>query len=81
MARLPQVSGRDVIKLLESFGYFIARRKGSHVQLRRMTASGQHNVTAPDHKNVAKGTLSDILAAVSVRNGIPKQDLVKRMRR
>ena len=80
MARLPQASGRDVIRLLESLGYFIARRKGSHVQLRTLIASGQHNVTVPDHKVVAKGTLNDILTAVSVRNGIAKEDLVKRLR-
>ena len=80
MARLPPASGRDVIKLLESMGYLVVRRKGSHVQLRKVAASGQHTLTVPDHKTVAKGTLSDILSAVSIQNGIPKQDLIKRLR-
>ena len=65
---------------MESLGYAIVRRKGSHVQLRKMTASGHHTATVPDHKIVAKGTLSDIISAVSVQNGIPKQDLMRRLR-
>jgi predicted RNA binding protein YcfA (HicA-like mRNA interferase family) len=64
----------------ESLGYSIVRRKGSHVHLRKMTASGQHTTTVPDHKIVAKGTLNDVISAVSVRNGIPKQDLMRRLR-
>ena len=80
MAKLPRVSGRDVIKLLQSLGYSVARRKGSHVHLWKMTASGQHTVTVPDHKTVAKGTLSDILLVVSVKNGISRLDLVKQLR-
>lgn len=80
MAKLSQVSGRDVIRLLESLGYFVVRRRGSHVQLRKLIVSGRHNVTVPDHKVIAKGTLNDILAVVGVRNGIAKQDLIKRLR-
>jgi hypothetical protein len=45
-----------------------------------MALTGQHTVTVPDHRTIAKGTLSDILSAVSLRNGIPEQDLAKQLR-
>lgn len=80
MVRLPQVSGRRLIGVLERLGYVAARRKGSHVRLKKMTASGEHNLTVPDHRTIAKGTLNDILASVSLRNGIPKEDLIRRLR-
>jgi len=80
VARLPQVSGRRLIRFLERLGYVTVRRKGSHVSLKKMTASGEHNLTVPDHRVVAKGTLNDILASVSVWNGIPKDELVQKLR-
>lgn len=39
MARLPQVSGKELIKFLESLGYVVIRRKGSHVRLKEMTGA------------------------------------------
>lgn len=34
MAKLPVVSGRDLIKALEKVGYRTVRQKGSHIRLR-----------------------------------------------
>jgi predicted RNA binding protein YcfA (HicA-like mRNA interferase family) len=80
MPRLPQISGRDLIKLLHSLGYETVRQRGSHIRLRKGTPVGEHNVTVPDHKVLAKGTLSDILSRVSLWNGIPKEELLDRLR-
>jgi len=44
-----------------------------------MTTLGEHNVTVPDHSVVAKGTLNDILARVSLWNNIPKEELLERL--
>jgi predicted RNA binding protein YcfA (HicA-like mRNA interferase family) len=79
MPRLPQISGRQLIRLLESIGYETLRQRGSHVRLRRISAAGEHNVTVPDHKVMAKGTLNDILTRVSVWTGLSKEELVKRL--
>ncbi|MFZ3330754.1 MAG: type II toxin-antitoxin system HicA family toxin [Candidatus Acidiferrales bacterium] len=79
MPRLPQISGRDLIKLMQSLGYEILRQKGSHVRLRKVSAVGEHNITVPDHDALAKGTLNDILTRVSLWNNIPKQDLIARL--
>ena len=80
MSRLPQVSGRAVIQLLHSLGYETIRQRGSHVRLRKITALGEHNITVPDHRIVAKGTLNDILNRVSLWNNLPKDTLIERLR-
>jgi predicted RNA binding protein YcfA (HicA-like mRNA interferase family) len=79
MPRLPQISGRELVRLLESLGYETLRQRGSHVRLRRVSTAGEHNVTVPDHKVVAKGTLNDILTRVSIWTGLSKDELVKRL--
>ena len=79
MPRLPQVSGRALVKLLHSLGYETVRQKGSHVRLRKTTTLGEHNLTVPDHKSLAKGTLNDILTRVSLWNGIPKEELLEKL--
>ena len=79
MPRLPQISGRDLVKLLHSLGYETVRQRGRHVRLRKQAPVGEHNVTVPDHKVLAKGTLNDILSQVSLWNGIPKEDLLARL--
>jgi len=74
---LPVVSGDKLIKLLTKLGYEIVRQKGSHVRLRKKTEIGEHNITVPKHKEIAKGTLNDILSKVSLWNNISKEELVK----
>ncbi len=49
------------------------------MRLRRISVVGEHNVTVPDHKVMAKGTLNDILTRASVWTGLSKEDLVKRL--
>ena len=80
MPRLPQVSGRALVQLLHSLGYETVRQRGSHMRLRRVTAIGEHNITVPNHKILAKGTLNDILTRVSLWNNIPKENLMERLR-
>lgn len=80
MARLPQVSGQRLIGVLKTLGYAVVRQKGSHVRLTKITGAGEHHITVPDHRLIAKGTLNDILTAVSVQNGIPKDELLGRLR-
>jgi predicted RNA binding protein YcfA (HicA-like mRNA interferase family) len=80
MSRLPQISGRALIRLLVSLGYEIIRQKGSHVRLRKRSNLGEHHLTVPDHHALAKGTLNDILTKASLWNSIPKDELIERLR-
>ncbi len=47
------------------------------MRLRKKTEIGEHNITVPKHKEIAKGTLNDILSKVSLWNNISKEELVK----
>jgi hypothetical protein len=38
------------------------------------------HLTVPAHPTIAKGTLSDILSAVSTHNAVPKEALLKQLR-
>ena len=80
MPKLPQVSGDALIRLLRSLGYEALRQRGSHVTLGRLDPSGSHRITVPLHRTVAKGTLSDILSQVAARTGVPKDELLERIR-
>ncbi len=77
--KLPQMSGRRLIRLLTKVGYNVIRQRGSHARLRKKTASGDHNITVPLHTTIAKGTLNDILSDVALWNNISKDDLLSRL--
>jgi predicted RNA binding protein YcfA (HicA-like mRNA interferase family) len=60
--KLPRdVSGREVIKVLQKIGYRIVHRKGSHVRLRDDANPRHLPVTVPDHKRIKPGLLRQIL--------------------
>ena len=75
--KLPQISGQDLVRVLRKIGYEVVRQKGSHIRLRKATTVGDHQVTVPEHKTIAKGTLNDIITKVSLWNNISKDDLIK----
>ncbi len=79
MPKLPQVSGAELVKLLQSLGYEMVRQRGSHIRLKKVTVSGEHATTVPAHKVIAKGTLNDIIGRVSLWNSISKEELLKRL--
>lgn len=58
--KLPVISGKELIKLLESLGFSVIRIKGSHHRMRH--ADGRV-VTVPVHGNadIAKGLLRKII--------------------
>lgn len=60
MSKLPRsISGSELVKALQKTGFYIKRRKGSHIVLRRDEPFSQ--VVVPDHKSVDTGTLASIL--------------------
>ena len=71
MPKLKRLSGKELIKILEGFGFKVISQKGSHVRLQRMI----DDMTIPLHgsKEIKLGTLSGIYKqAVEF---IPEDDL------
>ena len=60
MSRLPQTSGRDVVKALRRVGYQEDHMRGSHIVLRQSEAPFRR-LTVPDHNPLVKGTLRAII--------------------
>jgi predicted RNA binding protein YcfA (HicA-like mRNA interferase family) len=55
--KVPQISGKDVIKKLHKLGFVAVRQKGSHVRLEKRTIDGVIKLTVPFHTRLKKGTL------------------------
>ena len=75
--KLPVVSGKRLIRWLESLGYPIDRQRGSHVRLEKRAAGGTHAITIPNHSEIARGTLNSIMTAVSRSTDISKERLIQ----
>ena len=69
MPKLPVLSGRDLIDILKSLGFVVARQKGSHVSLQK----GQYKTVIPLHDDLAKGTILGILKQC----GLSKDDIIR----
>jgi predicted RNA binding protein YcfA (HicA-like mRNA interferase family) len=75
MPKLKILSGSEVIKILEDFGFVVASRKGSHVKLKRILKNGVKEIlTVPSHKELDKGTLRAIVRQAS--RYIPMEQLI-----
>jgi len=65
VSKLPQISGKDLVKALGKIGYEKDWQRGSHIIL-RLNISPFRRVTIPNHKEIAKGTLRAIVKQVGL---------------
>jgi predicted RNA binding protein YcfA (HicA-like mRNA interferase family) len=64
MSRLPRISGRDCVKVLDKVGFYLKRQHGSHLILRRDNPFAQ--VVVPNHKELDRGTLRSIIRQAGI---------------
>lgn len=62
MPRLPLLSGREIVVILQRLGFMEMRQRGSHLVLRR----GASVCVVPLHREVKTGTLAGILRQAGV---------------
>ena len=62
MPDLPNVSGKNAIKIFESLGFKVVRQKGSHVVLRKENKG----CVIPIHRELAIGTLRNIIKQAGI---------------
>jgi predicted RNA binding protein YcfA (HicA-like mRNA interferase family) len=73
MPKLPHISGKECVGILERMGFAQVRQKGSHVIMRR----GERGCVVPMHREIKVGTLAGLLRQagvepdhfIQVRNG------------
>jgi predicted RNA binding protein YcfA (HicA-like mRNA interferase family) len=64
MAFLPVVSGSDVVKVFQRFGWTVARQSSSHII---MTKEGEiASLSIPNHKEVARGTMRSLIRSANI---------------
>jgi predicted RNA binding protein YcfA (HicA-like mRNA interferase family) len=73
MAKLPILSGKEMIIALQKSGFKVIRQKGSHVSLQ----SGIYKTVVPLHDELAKGTIVGILKQC----GLSREDLIQLIRK
>ena len=61
MTKLPRLSGKEVVKALSKAGFEIVRQRGSHVIMKKQTSEGKIATVVPNHKEVDRGTLLEII--------------------
>jgi len=61
MLKLPRLSGKEVIKALSKTGFEVVRQRGSHVIMKKKTSEGEIATVVPNHKEVDRGTLLEII--------------------
>ena len=64
MARLPVLSGIQVVNAFRALGWSIARQRSSHIIL---VKDGEiASLSVPDHDEVAKGTLRSLIRQAGI---------------
>ena len=75
--RLPRdISGHELARLLNEYGYTVTRQTGSHIRLTTQQ-NCEHHVTISAHKELRLGTLSAILTDVADLLGSSREDLAE----
>jgi predicted RNA binding protein YcfA (HicA-like mRNA interferase family) len=59
MKKLPVISGKECIKVLQKAGFLVIRQKGSHISLLRKDPYAQ--LVVPNHRELDRGTLRAII--------------------
>jgi len=69
VAKIPGLSGDDLIKALKKAGFHFVRQRGSHISLE----NGPYRTVVPLHDELSRGTLLAILKQC----GLSREDLLK----
>jgi predicted RNA binding protein YcfA (HicA-like mRNA interferase family) len=66
MPKTRRVSAQEAIRALERLGFAQVRQRGSHIVLKKTTATGEVGCVVPLHHELAIGTLKSILRQAQV---------------
>ena len=75
MPKLKKFSGKEVISILNLFGFEVINQRGSHVKLRRITEDMKQTLLIPNHKEIDTGTLRAIVRQAG--KYIPTEELIQ----
>ncbi len=73
MPKPPVISGKELVAALKKAGFVEVRQRGSHVSMQKFTLDMTYKTVVPMHRELAKGTLLDILQ----QTGLSRDYLLK----
>jgi len=73
MPKLRRLSGREVVGILQQFGFVLVSQRGSHMKLKRVADGEPQVLTVPAHPELDTGTLRAILRQAT--RYLPESDL------
>ena len=75
--RLPRdISGSELARKLEKYGYRVTRQTGSHMRLTTIVKE-EHHITIPQHKDLRIGLLSSILTDIADHLRVTREELTE----
>ncbi|MCD6595040.1 type II toxin-antitoxin system HicA family toxin [bacterium] len=69
------LSSRELIIVLEKFGYSVIHQTGSHIKI-RTEQEGVHSITIPAERELKVGTLNSIILEIAHHFQITKWELI-----
>lgn len=66
MSKLPQVSSKEMVRVLIHLGFEFKSQKGSHLKFIKKHSHGKEVVIVPNHKTLRQGTLANILGKLNL---------------
>jgi predicted RNA binding protein YcfA (HicA-like mRNA interferase family) len=64
MPPVPLLSGREVVRVFERFGWQSVRQRGSHIIL--VKEGSRATLSVPDHTELGRGTLRSLIRAAGL---------------
>ena len=61
MSKVPSLSYKKVIAVLERDGWIVVRQRGSHIRLEKKLPDETLKITVPAHKPIKRSTLAKII--------------------
>lgn len=66
MPKLPRISSKKAIKVLEKLGFDKIRQTGSHIVMKKVTDDSEIGCVVPLHRELKVGTLAGILRQAKI---------------
>jgi predicted RNA binding protein YcfA (HicA-like mRNA interferase family) len=73
------ISGGELAKKLEKYGYHVNRQTGSHMRLSSNLKGTDNHITIPKHYSLKIGILNSILSEVAAYLKIEKKTLIEEL--
>lgn len=69
MTNVPELSFREIIRVLQKDGWVVVRQRGSHIRLQKHLGERTLKIIVPAHKPVKRSTLSHIIKQAEIDLG------------